>query len=312
MIRRDFGGGRDLAAMQRAVQRVWTPGARWHVGDLAWQWHSVGEVAADPRTSLWTGRDGEVVAWGRISGDAELDLFGEAAEVLAWFDEVAGLGAEITVMDAEAEVGVILEKAGYRVAEGAPFFEHCLLALDDSLPAPSLPDGYRVRALRGEDEAAARAAVHRAAWRPGRVGKLLVPPVDLGEGESRVTTERYRSVMGAWPYRTDLDLVVEAPDGSFAAFALGWFDEVNRVGELEPVGTDPRHARQGLAAAVSLACLRAMRAAGAERAVVNPRGDDAYPVPGRLYRGLGFRPVARTVTYARHAQHGGRLADQAA
>ena len=53
-------------------------------------------------------------------------------------------------------------------------------------------------------------------------------------------------MMNAWPYRHDLDQVVEAPDGALVAFALGWLDEVNRVGELEPVGTDPRHARRGL------------------------------------------------------------------
>jgi len=57
--------------------------------------------------------------------------------------------------------------------------------------------------------------------------------------------------------------------------------------------------RRGLGAAVSLACLHAMRAAGATRAVVYPRGDSAYPVARRLYAGLGFRPVARTVTYVR-------------
>jgi hypothetical protein len=46
--------------------------------------------------------------------------------------------------------------------------------------------------------------------------------------------------------------------------------------------------------------LHALRDAGATAAVVCPRGDDAYPVPGLLYRGLGFRPGARTVTY-RHS-----------
>ena len=88
-------------------------------------------------------------------------------------------------------------------------------------------------------------------------------------------------------------------DGSLAASALGWYDEVNRVGLLEPVGTDPRHARKGLGAAVSLACLGAMRDAGANLAVVCPRGDDAYPVPRALYHHIGFRDGGRTVTYRR-------------
>ena len=60
-----------------------------------------------------------------------------------------------------------------------------------------------------------------------------------------------------------------------------------------------RTSSDAAAAAASLACLHALRTAGATRAVVYPRGDPAYPVPRRLYAALGFRPVARTVTYRR-------------
>ncbi len=86
---------------------------------------------------------------------------------------------------------------------------------------------------------------------------------------------------------------------TLVASALGWLDGANRVGELEPVGTDPRFARRGLGWAVSLACLHTMRDAGATRAVVYPRGDSHYPVAKRLHYGLGFRPIARTITYGR-------------
>jgi predicted N-acetyltransferase YhbS len=73
---------------------------------------------------------------------------------------------------------------------------------------------------------------------------------------------------------------------------------VNRSALLEPVGTDAGHTRRGFGAAVSLACLHAMREAGATLAVVCPRGDQAYPVPRVLYHRLGFRDAGRTVTYA--------------
>ena len=43
---------------------------------------------------------------------------------------------------------------------------------------------------------------------------------------------------------------------------------------------------------------------GAELAVVYARGDPAYPVPKLLYRSLGFRAHARTITFTRRA--GGR------
>jgi hypothetical protein len=89
----------------------------------------------------------------------------------------------------------------------------------DDIPPARLPDGYRVRSL-GPGELAPRAAVHRRAWRPRRIGEMQVSPADFGDG---------------------------------------WLDEVNRVALREPVGTDPAHARRGRGAAVRLACLHAVR-----------------------------------------------------
>jgi GNAT superfamily N-acetyltransferase len=289
--RRRGAGGADLRAMQRAVSRTWSPRSRWHVGDLAWGRYSVPEP--EWPVALWWDGD-RVVAWGWAGFGMYVDPDHPrlAAEVL---DRLGP--APVTVLGGEEHLVAALRDAGYRPADGAPFFQHCVIDLDDTLPRPSLPPGYRVRAVR-PDEAAARAAVHRAAWRPGRVGQLHVPPVEL-PGEARMTEASYRAVTAAWPYRHDLDQVAEAPDGTLAAAALGWLDEANRAGELEPVGTDPDHERIGLATAVTLACLHALRAAGATRAVVYPRGDDRYPTPLRLYRRLGFRPVDRTVTYVR-------------
>jgi hypothetical protein len=99
--------------------------------------------------------------------------------------------------------------------------------------------------VRGESDADARAGVHRAAFSlPG------LPP-------SRVDADGYLQVMRAWPYRAELDWLVEAPDGTPVAFCLVWLDEHNRVAVLEPVGTDPGHRRLGLAGAATLAGLRA-------------------------------------------------------
>lgn len=302
MRRFDYAGPADLLAMQQAVQRTWTPQQRWHVGDLAWGRNSMSGQEQDWRTALWKDSD-TVTAWGWVELPGHLDLHVDPAhpeladDVLAWFETMAASSERsVTALETEGHLIAALDRAGYRPVTDAPFFQHCVIDLDGSLPLPHLPEGYRARAVR-RDEAEARAAVHRAAWRPKRIGEMFVPPVDLGDAESNMTTESYRTVMEAWPYRHDLDQVVEAPDGTLVAFALGWLDEVNRAGELEPVGTDPRYAQRGLGSAVSLACLHALRAADATRAVVYPRGDDAYPVARHLYFGLGFQPVARTVTF---------------
>ena len=112
-------------------------------------------------------------------------------------------------------------------------------ALDD-LPSPEVADGYRAHSMEKGD-LGRRVEVHRAAFAP-----------------SRVVVESYRAVTQAFPYRAALDQVVESSDGTYVAFALGWLDADNRVGELEPVGTHPDHRRKGLAAAVSLAALHAL------------------------------------------------------
>jgi GNAT superfamily N-acetyltransferase len=305
MQRRNYAGSNDLVAMQRAVQQTWTPRSLWHVGDLAWGRNSIPNLEASWQTSLWV-HDDTVAAWGWIDSPGNLELYVDpahvelAAEVLEWFEEIttAGPDCTITIMETDARLAALLECSAYEPRTHAPYFLHCIVNLDDALPTPQLPEGYRLRTTR-KDEANERAAAHRAAWRPGRIGEMLVPPVDLGDAASAVTTESYQAVMDAWPYRHDLDIVVEAPDGALVASALGWLDDVNQVAELEPVGTDPRHARRGLATAVSLSCLQALRQTGATRAVVYPRGDDAYPVARQLYFGLGFQPVARTITYGR-------------
>ena len=92
---------------------------------------------------------------------------------------------------------------------------------------------------------------------------------------------RLRDVRASWPYRQDLDCVVEAPDGSIAAYSLAWLDELNGVGELEPVGTHAEHQRRGLGRAVNLFALQRLRDEGATTVMVACRGDDAHPVPRR-------------------------------
>ena len=145
----------------------------------------------------------------------------------------------------------------------------------DQLPEVRVADGYRARHVRLAGDLARRVAVHRASFGVER--------------PSRVTEESYAAVAGAWPYRDELDWVVEAPDGSFAAFCLVWLDEENGVGLLEPVGTHPHHRRLGLATAACSSALHALRDAGASSAVVLAVSDEARA----LYTSLGFAERAR-------------------
>jgi GNAT superfamily N-acetyltransferase len=274
--------------MQQLVQDVWAtrrPLARWHVGDLAWErFQHVGREPEWP-TRLWD-EDGRVVAWGWLRLPGELDLLVGPGrpelldEVLDWFEAVASDDLGVAGLAEDGETVDRLRRRGYASDPDAPWFALLLRGLED-LPEPSLPAGYALRTVEGGD-VECRVAVHRAVFEP-----------------SRVTVESYRNVIGAWPYRGDLDCVVEAADGSFGAFALAWLDAENRVGALEPVGTHPTHRRLGLGRAVSLFALARLRKAGATHAVVQCRGDEGYPVPKRLYESVGLRPVARVLRYRR-------------
>src|SRR5262245_36152009 len=170
MVRRtERAGMPDLVGMQALVQRIWSPHSRWHIGDVAWNATSLEEAAGAWRTAVWTDR-GETVAWGWAetwSDGAHLDLVVDptrpelAHEVLDWFDALAK-DATCTILEPEEHLVTALTEHAYTLDSDAPWFSHHHRLLADLEPlAP--PDGFRLRPVH-PGEAAARAAVHRAAW----------------------------------------------------------------------------------------------------------------------------------------------------
>jgi ribosomal protein S18 acetylase RimI-like enzyme len=260
----------ELRRMQELVSADWRdrePPRQRHIGDLAWGWHTEGEAR---RVRLWDG------AWAWLDDSAaeiqlHPDLFGSDLhhEVVEAVD-----GRTLMALETDVATLAVLEAHGYRSVDPTSPFVYLARALDD-LPEPSVPEGYRLRHLE-EGDLERRVDVHRSAFHP-----------------SKLTAEKYRNLMQAFPYRADLDWVVEAPDGSFAAYTLCWLDQENGVAELEPVGTHSEHRRKGLARAAGLAALRRARELGARFGIVYARRDEAYPAPKRLYESFGFRPQAR-------------------
>jgi GNAT superfamily N-acetyltransferase len=51
-------------------------------------------------------------------------------------------------------------------------------------------------------------------------------------------------------YDSYTDMYILSPDGDVAAFACLWFDPINKLGLLEPLGTVPKYRRMGLASIV--------------------------------------------------------------
>jgi GNAT superfamily N-acetyltransferase len=86
-------------------------------------------------------------------------------------------------------------------------------------------------------------------------------------------------------FRSDLDLVAVAPDGSFAAYVGIPYDEPNRWGIFEPVCTHPDHQRKGLARALMNEGLLRLWALGATDASVDT-GD--MVAANAFYTAMGF------------------------
>jgi len=280
--------------MQRLAQECWRL-APTHVdvtvGELAYTWGvSNAHYSSKWLHRLWPGRD-ELLAWAWLSlpGSLEFQIHPDhpelVGEILDWFESSVGEGErEVSVRTANVAAIRELERRRFAQDASAPWLRLDMRELTE-IEEPQPPEGFRLRTMAdiGEDRSR-RIAVHRASW------------AELG---TRVTAATYPGVMRTWPYRADLDLVVEAPDGELVAFALAWYDDDNRVGEFEPVGTDPRFRRRGLGRAVNLFGLERLREAGATHAIVASRGDDGHPVPSRLYESVGFRELSRNCRYVK-------------
>jgi len=271
----------DLQAMLALAQELQRddPGALQHTyGEIAW-W-SANLPHGETQARLWYESD-RLVGWCWLTGGSELEFQVRPThrdlldEMVAWSQP-----GEVWLRADHEDAARRLRASGFEHDPDAPWMRLNERSLDD-LPEPALPHGYRVRTVKEADHAS-RAAAHRSAFHP-----------------SRFSDDVYAFVRSVPPYRQDLDCVVEAPDGSIAAYTLAWVDEQNGVGELEPVGTHADHRRLGLGRAVNLFALHRLREEGATTALVACRGDAAYPVPCALYESVGFRPFSRKISFCR-------------
>ncbi len=167
----------------------------------------------------------------------------------------------------------LLQQRGY-TPTGDPEVQH-RRRLDAPIPDVPLPPGYHVRALGDGAELLERCYASGLAFHPDDI-RIAV--------DNRNDVNWYRNIQSAPLYRRDLDLVALTPDGAVASFCTVWFDDVNRVGVFEPVGTAPAHQRRGLGKVVMTEGLRRLKRMGARLAFVSSYSAAA----GALYDSMGF------------------------
>jgi GNAT superfamily N-acetyltransferase len=280
------------------------------VGELAWVWGKDHDALHECwRHQLWF-VDGQLAGWGwaylphRVQrGDGNVREVKTAnliwqthpdrpellTEILDWYDDVAGdVDRLMTVQngDTHALAGVAAHGYTFDAEDGADdghWHQFNMRELTD-LPDPVLPHGFRFRPA--EDLSVADAVqAHRDAWHP-----------------SSFSEAAFERVQRTWPYRGDLHVLVEAPDGTLGATAIIWFDEVTRTAEFEPVGTHREFRRQGLGTALQLHGMHQARAAGATRMFVACLGAPAHPAARNMYYSVGFRQFTRDIPQIKVAQ----------
>ncbi|MDF2519612.1 MAG: hypothetical protein K0R84_240 [Clostridia bacterium] len=136
-----------------------------------------------------------------------------------------------------------------------PHFGISQFVIPRPFPEITLPEGYRLKSL-AEDNNLHK--IHRVMWRGFN-----------HEGEPPEEGIQWRVQMQSSPnFRKDLTIVVEAPNGDFAAICGMWYEPKNKLAYVEPVATDPTYRRMGLGKAAVLEGIRRCGECGATVAFV--------------------------------------------
>ncbi len=278
------------------------PVVRMHPGDIDW-WvvqASGREPGLVDRVCLWFDRADELVAFGWFSPPSDLDLvIGPAAgpgssltelvgDIVGWGEQRHGaIGMDSPeplrawIPTADASVLGALVALGLNPERRAGLVQFTGdLTVADGWPSSTLAPGLSIRQMTDDPAVAARVACGRAAF-----------------PRSTMTVERYRTVFEAPMYDRRLDLQVVTPEGSVAAFALGWLDAATGVVELEPVGVHPDWHRRGLGGEICRAVLRAARDLGARRAMITSERANAAALA--LYGSLGLTTTTEIISLVR-------------
>ncbi len=255
-------------------------GGIWEAADFQWAWRRPRATDAGGQL-FWLDDAGEPLA------AAVLTEFGTVQADVLVLSEDPGYRRAIW------QQAIVRAEAGGAAGAGAEF----VVRQDDEPGLAALGDaGYRLA-----EERAVVTTWMDAASRP------KIPPLAAGyELFSRAqTTDQPHPMIGrngadvearlrtCSLYRPELDLMVRAPVGEVAGYALLWADDVTGVGLLEPMRTEQAHERLGLASHMLAAGLDRLAARGCQRLKV------ANDIP--LYLRAGFVPLpeATAQIYAR-------------
>jgi GNAT superfamily N-acetyltransferase len=268
--------------MQACCGGHWQPWM-YHIGDLWWY------RALNPAGAIGVWRD----AQGSITGFAWLeqpdsvvlqirpDLRGQGALESAMVDWAIRNQSQpmlwTRAFESDTATRAWLEAHGFERDPRTMILHRRDMA--DAIPDDETLPNFEVRHVQAH-ERQERVAAHRDAFEP-----------------SKFSLEKYELARNAPGYDPELDIVAVNGNGTIAAYCIAWYDEANRIGYFEPVGTRKAFQGRGLGRRVLHEALRRLRQQGAREAIVATNADN--PPARALYHAVGFRDAEEEYLYGR-------------
>src|SRR6266542_3717626 len=299
LVQRAFQGAVDWPDMLAVVQAQ--PSDHLHLIDLPYRLCSW--AFDDPANcSLWQDATGQVLAWAVLQSPFwSLDYAIHPAApatmlqaVLRWADHRAEASRTTPFARPMWFINGFrshphaqeIEAFGFhsQAAVGAASWTKVLFRRDAThLPERRpVPNGFRIRPLKGTDEVDAYVALHRAVF----------------QSESMTSAWRERTLRHP-AYQPDLDLVVVDAEEQLAGFCIGWYTprgpDGQPAGQIEPMGIRADVRGRGLGKALLLDCLHQLRSAGATSLFVETDNDRATAFSH--YQAVGFRVLRDVIVY---------------
>jgi mycothiol synthase len=219
----------------------------------------------------------EILDWGTARTREAAQEQGKPAQIRCWLREGNYISS-------------ILEERGLQIVR---YFYKMARPLDQPLPEPELPEGFRVINATEADES------HVERW----VDMFNWSFIDHWNHHP-LTVENHRHWLTSPKYQAARDLIAVAPDGTYAAFCFCWIDPDDNArnnrkeGWIDILGTRRGYRKIGLGKAMLLTGMHLLKREGMDTAVLGVDAENPSGALG-LYESVGFGKVQTSVTYSK-------------
>jgi GNAT superfamily N-acetyltransferase len=144
------------------------------------------------------------------------------------------------------------------------------LPISNPFPPISLPEGFLLKSLAEDNDLE-------------KLDRVVYRGFNHGDEPPAIDYAGRKKMQSVPNFRKDLNIIVVAPDGNYAAYAGLWFESNNKYAYVEPVCTDPSYRLRGLGKAAMLEGIRRCGELGASVAYVG----SVFPI----YLSIGFKKL---------------------